>query len=309
MSFLFLFLDGVGLGSNNVNSNPFAGVHMPNLEAILDGQPLTDMLGPSPLITERATILPIDACLGIEGRPQSASGQSSILTGKNIPLIIGQHYGPKPSSNIKAILEENNLFSELSRSGFSVSFLNAFPEDYFIAIRSGRRIPGAFAMAALASGIPLNTTEDLYKGNAISADFTAQGWREHLKYKNMPIISPKQAGMRLSELSKNFDFTFFEYWLSDYAGHRRNMVSARELLTTFDKVLGGLLNTWDDDQNMILITSDHGNLEDLSVRNHTRNPVPAILIGNEKLRKRFARDLGNLTDIYPAVIDYFKNHG
>jgi hypothetical protein len=307
MSFLFLFLDGVGLGSNNVNSNPFASVQLPNLEAILGGRSLTNLLGSTPITTKRATFLTIDACLGISGRPQSASGQASILTGKNIPLIIGQHYGPKPSADIKVILEENNLFSELYRSGNRVSFLNAFPDEYFLAIHSGRRIPGAIAMAALAAGIPLNTAEDLHQGNAISADFTAKGWRKHLNYKNAPILTPKQAGIRLSELSKEFDFTFFEYWLSDYAGHKRNMSSARDLLITFDQVLGGLLSTWDDDQGLILITSDHGNLEDLSVRNHTRNPVPAILIGSVKLRKKFSRKLGKLTDFYPAIIDYFNN--
>ena len=306
MAFLFLFLDGVGLGSNSESSNPFAGVQMPNLELILGGQPLTDMLGSIPIRTKRATFLPIDACLGIGGRPQSASGQASILTGKNIPLIIGQHYGPKPSADIKLILEENNLFSELHRSGKRVSFLNAFPDEYFLAIHSGRRIPGAIAMAALAAGLPLNTVEDLHEGNAISADFTAHGWHKHLNYKNTPTLTPKQAGIRLSELSKNYDFSFFEYWLSDYAGHKRNMSSARDLLITFDQVLGGLLSTWDDDQGLILITSDHGNMEDLSVRNHTRNPVPAILIGNAKLRKQFARNLGKLTDIYPAIIDFFR---
>lgn len=307
MSFLFLFLDGVGLGSNNQNSNPFAGVQMPNLEIILGGRPLTEMLGSTPITTKRATFLPIDACLGISGRPQSASGQASILTGKNIPMLIGQHYGPKPSADIKVILEENNLFSELHRSGNSVSFLNAFPDEYFLAIESGRRIPGAIAMAVLAAGIPLKTVEDLHEGNAISADFTAKGWHKHLNYKNTPILTPKQAGIRLSELSQNHDFTFFEYWLSDYAGHKRNMSSARDLLITFDQVLSGLLSTWNDDKGLILITSDHGNLEDLSVRNHTRNSVPVILIGNVKLRKQFSRNLGNLTDIYPAIIDFFKN--
>jgi hypothetical protein len=307
MSFLFLFLDGVGLGANNQNNNPFAGVQMPNLEIILGGRPLTDMLGSNPITTKRATFIPIDACLGIGGRPQSASGQASILTGKNIPSIIGQHYGPKPSADIKKMLEESNLFSELLRYGNSVSFLNAFPDEYFRAIHSGRRIPGAIAMAALAAGIPLNTVEDLHEGNAISADFTAQGWHKHLNYKNTPILTPKQAGFRLSELSKDYDFTFFEYWLSDYAGHKRNMSSAKDLLITFDQVLGGLLSAWDDDKGLILITSDHGNLEDLSVRNHTRNPVPAILIGSLKLRNQFSRNLEKLTDIFPAIIDFFKN--
>jgi 2,3-bisphosphoglycerate-independent phosphoglycerate mutase len=90
-------------------------------------------------------------------------------------------------------------------------------------------------------------------------------------------------------ISRNHDFAFFEYWLSDYAGHRQDMSQATELLTSFDQVLGGLLNTWEDDKGLILLTSDHGNLEDLRTRRHTENPVPALLIGDSKLRQEFIK--------------------
>ncbi len=112
MKLLFLFLDGVGLGVNDGRINPLAAVRMPNLENILDGGNLTQNQE-IPITTKRATLLAIDACLGVAGRPQSASGQSALLTGKNIPALIGQHYGPKPNAEIKAILENQNIFSEL----------------------------------------------------------------------------------------------------------------------------------------------------------------------------------------------------
>jgi len=32
-------------------------------------------------------------------------------------------------------------------------------------------------------------------------------------------------------------------------------------------------------KNLVILTSDHGNLEDLSVKTHTRNPVPTLLWG------------------------------
>ena len=44
------------------------------------------------------------------------------------------------------------------------------------------------------------------------------------------------------------------------------MTAARTLLATFDEVLGGLVSAWDDAAGLILLTSDHGNLEDLSTR-------------------------------------------
>jgi hypothetical protein len=230
-----------------------------------------------------------------------------LLTGENVPSLIGQHYGPKPNAEIRALLENGNIFSTLKRSGYQACLLNAFPEGYFMAIDSGRRLPGAVAMAAQAAGIPLKTTVDLFNGDAISADFTAQGWRKHLNYKNTPLLTPEQAGIRLAQLAGKHDFTFFEYWLSDYVGHKRDMKVAQDLLNAFDQVLGGLLSTWDDEQGLILITSDHGNLEDLTTRNHTRNPVPVITIGAPALRQKFTQHLVDLSDIFPAVLQFFDH--
>jgi hypothetical protein len=304
MKFLFLFLDGVGLGTDDAAINPFASEALPNLQSLLGEHRLLQH-DQKTITTSRATFLQLDACLGVEGRPQSASGQATLLTGKNIPKLIGQHYGPKPNLKIRTALENGNLFSKLKKNGYEAGLINAFPKEYFDAIDSGKRIPGAIAMAARAAGIPLKTTADLFNGEALSADFTAQGWRNHLKYKDTPILAPKEAGARLNQLTDKYDFTFFEYWLSDYAGHKRNMDAAQELLSTFDRVLGGLLSTWDDEQGIILITSDHGNLEDLTVRNHTRNPVPAIVVGTPKLRENFVRNLKDLTDISPAILRFF----
>jgi len=304
MKFLFLFLDGVGLGEDNPKINPFAKTAMPNLQSLLSGQKLLQNHR-NTTSNLRATYLQLDACLGIEGRPQSASGQAAILTGENVPKRIGQHYGPKPNTEIRSIIENGNLFSKLKQAGYQACLINAFPKEYFNAIDSGKRIPGAIAMAARAAGIPLKTTADLFNGEALSADFTAQGWRNHLKYKDTPVLSPEEAGTRLTQLTDKYDFTFFEYWLSDYAGHKRNMKAAQELLSTLDQVLGGLLSNWDDEDGIILITSDHGNLEDLTVRNHTRNPVPAIVIGEPEHRERFANNLKDLTDISPAILELF----
>ena len=125
MRLLFLFLDGVGLGRDDATSNPFAAICLPNLENILDGHRLTDKT-PLPLSTSRATLFSLDACLKVKGRPQSASGQATLLTGKNIPELIGQHYGPKPNAEIRALLENGNLFSKLKQSGHRACLLNHY---------------------------------------------------------------------------------------------------------------------------------------------------------------------------------------
>jgi 2,3-bisphosphoglycerate-independent phosphoglycerate mutase len=306
MKFLFLFMDGIGLGVNDAEINPFARAEMPNLLRLLGGQRLLELPPGVILESERAHLLPLDACLGVEGLPQSASGQATLVTGLNIPEMIGEHFGPKPNPTIRDTLGNGNIFKTLKEAGKKVSLLNAYPQGYFDGIDSGKRLPGAIAMAMRKSDIPLKTEQDLFAGRALSADFTAKGWREYLGYEDTPQLSFNQAGKKLTSLSQAYDFAFFEFWLSDVLGHRKDMAEACLWLKRFDQVLGGLVNSWDDDQGLILITSDHGNLEDLSTRRHTFNPVPALLIGAPELRQDFVKNLRDLRDITPAIDRFFS---
>jgi 2,3-bisphosphoglycerate-independent phosphoglycerate mutase len=72
------------------------------------------------------------------------------------------------------------------------------------------------------------------------------------------------------------------------------------LMESFDGVLGGLVESWDDD-GLILVTSDHGNMEDLSTRRHTDADVPALVIGSKTARDEFTHHMKALTDIAPAI--------
>jgi hypothetical protein len=70
-SVLLFFIDGLGIGRR--------GPHNPldNLNAI----PLAVFQNEEPERFLNGIVVPTDACLGVEGRPQSASGQTTILTG------------------------------------------------------------------------------------------------------------------------------------------------------------------------------------------------------------------------------------
>ena len=306
MKILFLFLDGVGLGANNPEINPFARADLPHLKSLLQGRTLTYETAPQ--VGERATLLALDACLGVEGLPQSATGQATLLTGINVPALLGYHYGPKPNLAIAQFLQNGSLFSRLSKEGKQVTFLNAYPPTYFEAIKSGRRIYSAIPLAVISAGLSLKSASDLHGQRAIAADLTAQGWREHLNLADTPILTPTQAGIRLVSLSRAYDFAFFEYWLSDLAGHRQDMNAACDVLEIFDQVLGSLVASWDDEEGLIIMTSDHGNLEDLSTRRHTSNPVPALLIGSQSARSDLQAQLLSLTDIAPALTGLLLSH-
>jgi hypothetical protein len=282
---LFLFLDGVGLGDDDRTRNPFAVAKMPFLESLLGGRRL--VAGSAPFQGLQADLLAIDACLGVRGLPQSATGQAVLLTGENVPAALGYHYGPKPNPEVAAFLQDGGLFGALARVGKRAALLNAYPPGYFAGIESGRRLFSAIPLAVSRAGLPFFSDQDLLAGRAISADFTGQGWRDRLNHPEMPLLSPAEAGRRLADLARTFDFSFFEYWLSDYAGHEQDMPNALALLEQFDSVFAGLCASWDMTRDLIVLTSDHGNLEDLATRRHTANPVPLLLVGNPYARAAF----------------------
>jgi 2,3-bisphosphoglycerate-independent phosphoglycerate mutase len=312
----FLFLDGVGLGDDSPSINPLAATFMPNLESLLGGQKLVASGHPQGkerriLESKRLTLLSLDACMGVEGLPQSATGQAALLTGKNVPAWLGEHEGPKPTGPIIELLRRGTLFTKLGHQGKSVDFLNAYPPRYFEAIARDYHLPGVIALSARLAGLQLKTWNDLLSGRAVSADFTGEGWRSFLGFSDAPVLSYAQAGEQLHALSKQVDLAMFEYWLTDVAGHHQDLKEASTVLQALDRVIGSLASLWDDDNGLILLTSDHGNLEDLSTRHHTLNAVPLLLIGSQKLREDFLRGLNSacrtkpdLTAITPAILKF-----
>lgn len=303
MKFLFLFLDGIGLSSAGPGTNPFARAHMPRLQHLLDGRRLVKSAAPHN--NQRATLLALDASLGVPGLPQSATGQASLVTGRSVPAELGYHYGPKPNPDVADLIRSDNLFIQLRWRGLRSALLNAYPPRYFEAIQSGRRLYSAIPLAVTSAGISLKTAGDLLAGEALSADFTNQGWRDQLGFSDTPLLTPEEAGGRLADLAMDYDLVFYEVWLTDYAGHMQDMQRACDILETFDQVLSGLLENWDDRQGLILITSDHGNLEDLSTRRHTNNPVPGLVIGDKGLRETFTSNLADIAGVTPAILQFF----
>lgn len=288
---LFLFLDGIGLGADDAATNPFAAAHLPTLSGLLNGQRL---LASTPRTeSARALFVPTDANLGVAGLPQSATGQATIVTGLNVPQLVGEHYGPKPNAAVAAIVRRESIFHTLKQNGRRAALLSGYPPRYFAGINSGKHLYSAVPLAVTSAGWPLMTIDEVRAGTAFGSEFTNSGWRTHLKIADVPLYEPAEAGQRLAEAARRYDFAFFEHWLTDYMGHRGTLAEAVNWLETFDAVLGGLLAAWDDAAGLIVLTSDHGNLEDLSHGKHTRNAVPALIIG--EARHIFAEGLTDLT--------------
>ncbi|MEM7335491.1 MAG: hypothetical protein AAF490_25655, partial [Chloroflexota bacterium] len=254
--------------------------------------------------TDRASFIPTDASLGVAGRPQSATGQAIILSGRNVSKAVGEHYGPKPNPAVTAEVKRGTLFKEVIEAGGKAALITPYPQPFFDAISSGKRLLSSVPLAADSAGIPLMTADDLINGRAVSPGFTGQAWHDLLGYPDVPILTPHQAGQQIAHIAKNYHFSFFEHWPSDRFGHRGPLEDAVAHLELIDTALGGLFEAWDDENGLLIITSDHGNIEGKDSRHHTMNNVPTILIGHH--HARLAEKVHDLSHIAPIVLEHLQ---
>ena len=302
MHILLIFLDGVGIGNADPKNNPFFAARYETLHAILGGAMPSRKNGF--IETKHAICIPLNATLGVEGLPQSGTGQATLYTGINCAKLIGKHFGPHLYSTLKPIVATQNIFSKIQGldSGFSCALANAFPKKFFdyISGEKPRAIAGVFA--AMSAGIELRSIRHLQEGSAISTDITAARWRQ-IGHPEATSISAYEAGKRLARLSRQHHFTLFEIFFTDKAGHERSMENAVAMLHDIDELLAGTIDHCGDTH--IIVTSDHGNIEDLSTKSHTRNRVPGIIIGEKK--RIVAQQLCSVEDLTPVILNTLQS--
>ena len=296
MRILTLFLDGIGLGANDLGINPFATADTPTLISLTGGKRW--LAGAGEQASEQAIFIPTDARLGVAGHPQSGSGQASLLTGLNVPGIIGRHYGPKPDKQTREIITKHSYFRSLTARGLRARLLTAYPPRLIADFERGKTLRSSIQQAAFESGQPHFTLEDVMQRRALTAEWTTAGWRRHLRIQDLPQYSPREAGRLLARLARQYDFAFHSHWLTDRIGHRGTLSDGIAVLERFDAVLAGVLDEWDEDTGLVVVTSDHGNMEDLSTRRHTLNLVPTVIVGRRAAE--FAHGFKSLIDFVPA---------
>ena len=297
MPVLFVFVDGVGAGANDPEVNPLARrEHLLTRFADGSGAPLPG--------GGRAVLA--DATLGVQGRPQSATGQTTILTGENAPQLLGYHLVGFPNAPLRDLLASRSLFRALAAGGLRGAFANAFPVAYLHALgieaegepefELGRRRPrpSASTLAFRAGGGRFLTWRDLLAGRALTPDLTGDRARRHGA--PAPRTGPEEAAAALLRVAADHDLTLFEFFETDEAGHAQAMEPALSALDRLDAflraVVAGLGEGWS-----LVVASDHGNVEDLSIRNHTRAPVPVLGFGPAAARVGAVRDLTGLAPL------------
>lgn len=294
---LMLFLDGVGIGANDPEVNPFVRFRPKFLSALLGGN-IPHLLQPG-YSDPMTSFVPLSATLGVDGLPQSGTGQSTLLTGVNMSKLIGRHFGPHPYSTLKPLLAKENIFARLRAEGKSCLYANAFPAQYFSYLEKHPGRTTAITYAWKSAGNELCTAEDLMEGRALSADITGERWGD-LGYPEIRALRPMEAGRRLVELTERHDFVFLEYYLTDEAGHAQSFEQAQTVFASIDGLVAGIIECLNPEKMLFLLTSDHGNLEDLSTKSHTLNPVP--LLAHGRGHAQITQSAQSIADVTPALL-------
>ncbi|CAN5194501.1 metalloenzyme [soil metagenome] len=293
---LLVFIDGIGCGHDGVE-NPFSGMHL-------------DVLGPlggrgAPTFPG-AHLVPIDASLGYAGLPQSATGQGVLFTGEDLIGPIGGHWPAQPTRGLGQKIAEYSFLRRAREAGLRSGFLNAYDDarsahlDRVVrGVEPAKRrfAPSASTWTALAGGGSLRTFADVDAGRAATFDLTGELLRAH------GVAAPKrtlaEAARAIAAASSELDVALFELFLTDVAGHSQNVDFARFEIEKTDRFLSALFRAIDPRAQTVVVTSDHGNLENLATKSHTNAKIPLISYGKDALAYTSARDL---RDIVPRML-------
>jgi hypothetical protein len=268
---LIVFADGVGLGADDPATNPVVRFGLPRTAELAGVRCLS-------LADAGGRLTALDASLGVDGLPQSATGQATLLTGVNAAAHLGRHWGPYAGAALRPLLSRGTWWHDVGAAGGRATLANAYPERYLQRARSGTGRMGAFARSATLAGLTLRDAADLTAGAAVSAFITNEGWRDILAYPDVPDATPEQAGENLGRLAATHDLTVFDFYATDIAGHRQDWQAAEKWLDALDLLAATAFAALAAGDTLLLV-SDHGNLEDLSTGHHTRNPALGLWLG------------------------------
>jgi 2,3-bisphosphoglycerate-independent phosphoglycerate mutase len=293
---IFIFTDGVGI-ADAVPSNPFLDAEMPFLTGLARG-PLTT----GHQVSEANFLFRgIDACLSVKGLPQSATGQTALFTGINAPGVIGYHYPAFPNGELIELIREHNILGRVTRSGLRACFANAYTDEYFAMVERGERSHSVTTHCVLSSGLSFKSTQDLLNGKAVYWDITNRNLPSRSSAA-VPQISPETAGENLAGLSGENEFVLFETFLTDILGHRHNRDEILPALNLLDRFIGSVAACMEQGTTVI-ISSDHGNIEDLSTPGHTYNPAILVAIGQYAGR---LKDVASIAGLVEPVMGILK---
>lgn len=230
--------------------------------------------------------VPLDACLDTPGLPQSSTGQVTLFTGFNAARHAGGRHLPGfPGPMLRPLIAQGTFYDGVVKAGGRATFLNAFGLRYLKRMVSGDAPVSATTLAAVSAGLPLRVASQVGQGRSVYHDITGEGLIG--QGETVLPLTPERAAAVALDVALEYDLTLFEFFLTDIAGHSQDPGQACDALARLDRMLAALVPAFMAEQlpgpvggsgperaDYLVLFSDHGNIEDLSVPTHTRNPVP-----------------------------------
>ncbi len=285
MSVLFVFVDGLGVAPPGPG-NPLSRVLEPPLGLICGNE------------APGFRLIEADARLGVEGVPQSATGGTALFTGVNAPKAVGRHVQALPNTQLRRIISRNGLLRRAREKGAAVGFANTYTPRFFM--RGRNRIRSVTTVMAESAGLRLNRLEDLVAGRAVYRDYTNAIIAE--QGHDVARLDPEEAGDRLGRLARAKDLLVYEFFQTDHVGHRGTAEDAFEVLADLNRFLRAALRHIDPSGDTFILSSDHGNVEDMETSAHTTNSVPILLYGRGGDTLFTAAANPNICHVTPAIL-------
>jgi hypothetical protein len=286
VSTLLLFVDGIGVGEADIERNPFADPAVRRLSPLAGAAP-----------RDGACFRPLDATLGVEGLPQSATGQTTLLTGVNAARVVGGHRTGVPGPSLWPLIRRESLFLKLVAVGARPTFANAYTREHLEAERPRW---SATTLTVMAANVPFRMWDDEgLRGAALAHDYTGD-WMRGRGF-DLPRHDAASAAGVLCRLLEEHELVLYEYFLTDLAAHRGTPEQRREQAQRVEALVDQVVRQADPVRHRVVLVSDHGNLEDTSHRRHTLNPVPLLAWGRDAAE--VVDEVDGLDAVTPSLVE------
>lgn len=162
---------------------------------------------------------------------------------------------------------------------------HGFPELFTLAEIN----QNIFIHAARQAGLRLRSYDDVRAGEALTSTMTHElEARFDLRFFGeapLPVYTPEQAAAIIGKLAERHSFVFYKYQMPDLISHTGRVDLARETVAVIERFIGALLQTIDAEQTFVVVTSDHGHLEQVGFsKGHPKTKVPTWYFGPHALQ-------------------------
>lgn len=141
-----------------------------------------------------------------------------------------------------------------------------------------------FVHAAREAGVRLMSWNDVHACRALTGSLTNELENDFdltaFDISTLPMRTPNDAAAVLAHLSEAHDFVFYKYQLADLVSHTGRVELARATFRVIEEFLGAVLDLVDTDETRVIVTSDHGHLEQVAFHDgHPKSKVPTWYFG------------------------------